>query len=76
MEQEPQTPVLQPPPTGHSFETELLGDTYGLGATVKAFIEKLQQNRMVDPRWVAIAKTHFQEGLSATRRAIMKNDRF
>lgn len=57
-------------------KSELFGDTYALGATVELFIKKLQENRMVDPRWVAIAKTHFQEGLSAARRAVMNNDRF
>lgn len=62
-------------PTG-SYHTELFSDTFRIGATLQLFIEKLQKARMVDQQWVAIAKTHFQEGVSATRRAVMKNDRF
>lgn len=33
------------------------------------FLEDLKTVQNVDMRWVAIAKTHFQEGLSAARRA-------
>jgi len=33
------------------------------------FLEDLKKVGEVDMRWVAIARTHFQEGLSAARRA-------
>lgn len=72
------TPIADIPPHAveRGYKGELFNETFTVGHILEAFINKLRQNRMIDPRWVAIAKTHFQEGISATRRAVMNNDRF
>ena len=72
------TPTEELPPhvVENRRKNDLFNETFAVGQFIEAFINKLQQNRMIDPRWVAIAKTHFQEGISATRRAVMNNDKF
>ncbi len=75
----PENPLQEVPSrpenTG-ALEYELFNKTVDLGTALQLFTTQLQQSRLLDQRWVAIARTHFQEGLSAARRAIMKNDRF
>lgn len=53
------------------YQSELLAETFTHGATLAEWMTRLEKSRMTDPRWVAIAKTHFQEGVSAVRRAVM-----
>jgi len=53
------------------YQQELLTETFAYGAKLAEWIKKLEQSRMTDPRWTAIAKTHFQEGVMAARRAVM-----
>jgi hypothetical protein len=43
---------------------------------VGAMIEELQQNKGLDQRWVAIAKTHLQQGFMAATRAIAQPEFF
>ena len=43
---------------------------------VKALIEEIQASGQADPRWVAIATTHFQQGLMALTRAVAKPEHF
>lgn len=42
----------------------------------KTFFGNVVELSSADPRWAAIAKTHFQEGLMALTRAITKPDTF
>ena len=43
---------------------------------VGAMIEELQQNKGLDQRWVAIAKTHLQQGFMAATRSIAQPEFF
>jgi len=42
----------------------------------KDFFESIVASTKADPRWAAIAKTHFQEGFMALTRAITKPTTF
>jgi hypothetical protein len=48
----------------------------GLAADVGALIETLQDEPSLDQRWVAIAKTHLQQGFMAAVRAIAQPTSF
>jgi hypothetical protein len=43
---------------------------------VGAMIDELEQNKGLDQRWVAIAKTHLQQGFMAATRAIAQPEFF
>ena len=45
-----------------------------IGATLEALVAELKRDG--DLRWVAIATTHFQEGLMASVRSVTKPDFF
>lgn len=38
-------------------------------------VELLMQHQAVDPRWAAIARTHFEQGFMALNRAIFRPER-
>jgi hypothetical protein len=43
---------------------------------IENMVRYLGADTSVDGRWLAIAKTHFQEGFMAVRRSITKPDQF
>ena len=66
-----EAPVPSPAYAGDEFQR-----TFAVGKYLEVFIAQLSANRLVDRRWLEIARTHFQEGVSAARRAVMNNDSF
>lgn len=46
------------------------------GERLSLLIEELQNNKQLDQRWVAIAKTNLQQGIMAAVRSIAKPDSF
>lgn len=57
-------------------EIALINEVKAKGVELGELIDKLQGYSGSDPRWVAIAKTHFQEGGMAAVRAIAKPETF
>ena len=61
-------------------ETEIarMNEVKMLGVELGALIEKMEiaGSAVADPRWVAIGKTHLQQGLMALTRAVAKPDFF
>jgi len=51
-------------------EIAAMNEVKEMGAQIGALVEKLMGNQMLDKRWVAIGKTHMQEGLMALTRSI------
>jgi hypothetical protein len=47
-----------------------------ISESVGGMIEELQQHEGADQRWVAIAKTHLQQGFMAAVRAVAKPTTF
>lgn len=47
-----------------------------LGAQIETQIDSLSAMREVDQRWVAIGKTHLQQGIMALVRAVAKPESF
>ncbi len=43
---------------------------------IRPLLQEIKASGQADPRWVAIATTHFQEGLMALTRAIAKPEHF
>ena len=66
--------------TGHRDlsreEVDLMNMVKGLACTVGAELEIVNQAPDTDKRWVAIARTHLQEGFMALTRSIAKPTSF
>jgi hypothetical protein len=66
----------------NEVEIALMNEIKGFGAKIGEFIDNLQRanvevgDTVPDPRWLAIGKTHLQEGLMALTRSIAKPDFF
>jgi len=60
-------------------EIAAMNDIKALGATIGALVtqfEELSDAKMVDGRWVSIAKTQLQQGLMALTRAVARPEFF
>lgn len=57
-------------------EIDLMNEIKTLAAHVGLVVEKLQAAEPLDQRWVAIGKTHLQQGFMALTRAVAKPDFF
>lgn len=61
-------------------EINLMNQIKDFGPKLKALIDSLQDKDLqvptVDKRWIAIGRTHLQEGLMALTRAVAKPDFF
>ena len=57
-------------------EIDLMNMVKGLACTVGAELEIVAQAQDTDKRWVAIARTHLQEGFMALTRSIAKPTSF
>lgn len=57
-------------------EIALMNEIKAEGEKVGALIEKLQATPGVDQRWVAIAKTHLQQGFMAAVRSVAQPTTF
>lgn len=51
-------------------EIDLMNEIKAVGPTLEALLDKLYSRPDLDHRWVAIGKTHLQEGLMALTRAV------
>ncbi|OKP27621.1 Acb2/Tad1 domain-containing protein [Serratia fonticola] len=47
-----------------------------LGSLVGDYLDGLAENPDIDPRWLAIARTHLQQGFMAAKRAVAKPTAF
>jgi hypothetical protein len=60
-------------------EIEMMNKIKGYGLDLHALIAHLGSNHVgivADPRWIAIGKTHLQQGLMALTRSVAKPDFF
>jgi hypothetical protein len=57
-------------------EIQDINSIKAMGEQLGFLIERLQELNTVDQRWVAIGKTHLQEGMMALTRAIAKPESF
>lgn len=59
-------------------EIDRMNEVKAFGANLGTFIATLEiaGSTVADPRWVAIAKTHLQQGFMALTRAIAKPEGF
>jgi len=57
-------------------EIDLMNEGKALAEQCGAFIDKLQAHTDTDKRWVAIGRTHLQEGFMAAIRGIAKPTTF
>jgi hypothetical protein len=66
-------------------KTELLNDIKVVSADLKLLIEKLENSMpfgtvdpdpIIDRRWIAIGKTHLQQGIMALVRAVTQPESF
>lgn len=59
-------------------EAEILqmNNIKGVGETLETLVTSLERTVGVDRRWVAIGKTHMQEGLMALVRSVAKPESF
>ena len=57
-------------------EIDLMNKIKTQGITIGGMVEFLENSSDADPRWVAIGKTHLQQGLMALTRAVAKPDFF
>lgn len=58
-----------------SDETKLVREFRALGSRIEGVLKEAELSN-VDKRWLAIARTHFQEGLMAGVRSVTKPDFF
>jgi len=57
-------------------EIDLMNKIKSQGVALNSLLEELSGDSNFDQRWVAIGKTHFQQGLMALTRAVAKPDFF
>lgn len=57
-------------------EIDLMNEGKALAETVGAFIDKLNAHGETDKRWVAVGKTHLQQGFMAAIRSVAKPTTF
>lgn len=57
-------------------EMDTMAEIRKIGQTLKGLVEKMEKNPSFDQRWVALSKTHLQEGIMAANRAVTKPDGF
>ena len=57
-------------------EIDLMNSIKALGGNLGESVAALEITEGVDQRWVAIGKTHLQQGLMALTRAVAKPDFF
>jgi hypothetical protein len=57
-------------------EIKAMNEVKHLGETLGAAVEAMEGCYQADGRWVAIGKTHLQQGLMALTRAIAKPEGF
>ena len=57
-------------------EIALMNEGKALAEQVGAFIEKLAADQSTDKRWVAVGKTHLQQGFMAAIRGIAQPTTF
>ena len=57
-------------------EIELMNEIKSHGIALEILITRLMNNESIDKRWVAIGKTHLQQGLMALTRSVANPDFF
>ena len=57
-------------------EVDVINSVKAIAASVGVFVDVLEKSKLADERWVAIGKTHLQEGFMALTRAIAKPEGF
>ena len=80
-------PLMEEPPpikgyrTLSNAELEMINDLKELGEQIGSYVESLEDPQTVglpnvDRRWVAIGKTHLQQGMMALTRAVARPESF
>ncbi|GEA13748.1 hypothetical protein [Alteromonas sp. KUL49] len=57
-------------------EIDLMNEGKELSEKVGEYVEKLQQNKKLDHRWISIGKTNLQQGFMAVIRGIAQPTTF
>lgn len=57
-------------------EIDMMNDIKAKGADLGKLIDVLADQKLADPRWLAIAKTDLQKGFMALTRAVAKPEFF
>ena len=57
-------------------EIALMNEIKEMGIDLGSLVSELESNPDTDQRWIAIGKTHLQQGLMALTRAVTKPDFF
>ena len=57
-------------------EIDLMNEVKAFGPGLQELVEKLQRMEELDRRWLAVGKTHLQQGLMALTRGIARPDFF
>jgi hypothetical protein len=69
-----------PPITGYrsltQAEVDLMNEGKALGVKIGEYIDRVTATPDIDQRWVAIGKTHMQQGLMAVLRGIARPTTF
>jgi hypothetical protein len=76
----PATFTPPPPITGYrnltQAEVDLMNEGKALGVQIGQYIDRVMATPDIDGRWVAIGKTHLQQGLMAVLRGIARPTTF
>lgn len=76
----PETHFLQPRITGYKQltpdQTEVINEAKRIGQLAGNLVESLTQDKSIDQRWLAIAKTDLQKGFMALVRSVAQPDSF